>query len=251
LSQIVKEIGNSSFVLLLDDFHYIPRDAQEDVAKQMKAAAERGVRICVATVPHRADDVVRTNHELRGRLAQIDTSFWTKEELQQIAMVGFPKLLVDLNPQQATRLAAEACGSPQLMQRICLDVCFAFEIRHEMKEKTHIDLERVRLQEILERSSTHADFGTMVANMHHGPKTRGTERRVHKLIDGTEGDVYRVVLLALAHKPPIMSLPYPVLMERIEAVCVGDTPSASSVVQACRQIDAIAKRFAPKERVIE
>jgi hypothetical protein len=251
LSQIVKDIGNSTFVLLLDDFHYIPRDAQADVAKQMKAAAERGVRICVATVPHRADDVVRTNHELRGRLAQIDTTFWTKEELQQIALTGFPKLLVDINPQQAMRLAAEACGSPQLMQRICLDVCFDFDIRDEKKQKTHIDLERPRLQAILERSSTYADFGMMVANMHHGPKTRGTERRMHSLIDGTRGDVYRVVLLALAHDPPTLSLPYPVLMERIETVCVGDTPAASSVVLACRQIDAIAKRVAPTERVIE
>jgi hypothetical protein len=75
LNQIVTEIGDSSFVLLLDDFHYIPKDAQAEVAQQIKAAAERGVRICIATVPHRADDVVRTNHELRGRLAQIDTMF--------------------------------------------------------------------------------------------------------------------------------------------------------------------------------
>jgi hypothetical protein len=26
-------------------------------------------------------DVVRSNHELRGRLAQVDTSFWTTQEL--------------------------------------------------------------------------------------------------------------------------------------------------------------------------
>jgi hypothetical protein len=67
LNQIVKELGNSSFVLLLDDFHYIPKGSQADVARQIKAAAERGVRICIATVPHRADDVVRTNAKASGR----------------------------------------------------------------------------------------------------------------------------------------------------------------------------------------
>ena len=251
LNQIVKELGDSSFVLLLDDFHYILKDAQVEVAQQIKAAAERGVRVCIATVPHRADDVVRTNHELRGRLAQIDTMFWTVEELEQIALVGFPKLLIEISPKQARRLAEEACGSPQLMQRICLDVCFDFNIRQELKERTNIDLDRACLQAILEQSSTHADFGTMVANMHYGPKTRGTERRLHNLIDGTEGDVYRVILLALAHGEPTMTLPYLSLMERINAVCVNEPPSASSIVQACRQIDVIAKRVAPTERVVE
>lgn len=137
------------------------------------------------------------------------------------------------------------------MQRICLDVCFDLGIRHEQTEKTAINLEGTRLHSILEQSSTHADFGTMVANMHQGPKTRGTERRVHSLIDGSEGDVYRVLLLALAHGNPTMVLPYNLLMERIEAVCTGEPPAASSIVQACRQLDAIAKRIAPTERVLE
>jgi hypothetical protein len=251
LARTVHEIANSDFVLFLDDFHYIRKHAQTDVAKHIKAAAERGIRICVATVPHRADDVVRTNHELRGRLAQLDTTFWSVHELAQIAVTGFSKLLVNITSQQAARLAEEACGSPQLMQRICLDVCFDLGLRQEQKESTSINLETTRLQSILEQSSTHADFGTMVENMHHGPKTRGTERRVHKLIDGSEGDVYRVLLLALAHGNPAMVVPYNTLMDRIGAVCTGDPPAASSVVQACRQLDAIAKRVAPTERVLE
>jgi hypothetical protein len=40
-------------------------------------------------------------------------------------------------------------------------------------------------------------------------------------------------------------------MERIEAVCTSEPPAASSIVQACRQLDAIAKRIAPTERVLE
>lgn len=71
------------------------------------------------------------------------------------------------------------------------------------------------------------------------------------MVDRSEGDVYRVVLLAIAPNPPKMTLPYSTLMDRIRTVCIGDPPAPSSVVQACRQIDAIAKRVAPTERVIE
>jgi hypothetical protein len=40
-------------------------------------------------------------------------------------------------------------------------------------------------------------------------------------------------------------------MDRIGDVCTSDPPAASSIVQACQQMDAIAKRIAPTERVLE
>jgi hypothetical protein len=132
----------------------------------------------------------------------------------------FSKLVVKITPQQATKLAEEACGSPQLMPRICLDVCFNLGLGQEQSVPRPMELERTRLIAILEQSSTHADFGTMVANMNQGPKMRGTERRIHKLVDGSEGDVYRVLLLAMAHGDAAMSLPYGALMERIEDIWV-------------------------------
>lgn len=252
LARVVREIAKSDFVVFLDDFHYIPADAQNDVAKQLKAAGEQGIKICTATVPHRADNVVRQNPELRGRLAQVDTTFWSPAELQQIAELGFRKLRVSLEEDKMLQLASEACGSPQLMQRICLDVCFGLGIEKEFNEPTKVLLSSSQMQNTLQQSSTHSDFATMVTAMHEGPKKRGTERRLHKLVDGSEGDVYRVVLMALAHGEPLMELSYRVLMDRIEAVvCTGDGPAASSVVPTCRHIAGIAKRVAPMERVLE
>lgn len=72
MEQVVDEIADSDFVVFIDDFHYIDRNVQAEVAKQIKAIAERGVKICTASVPHRSDDVVRSNPELRGRLAVVD-----------------------------------------------------------------------------------------------------------------------------------------------------------------------------------
>lgn len=252
LSRVVREIAKSDYVVFLDDFHYIPTEAaQQDVARQLKAAGERGIKICTATVPHRADNVVRNNPELRGRLAQVDTTFWSPEELVEIAKAGFAKLQVKLPQAKMMDIAREACGSPQLMQRICLDVCFSLGIEKEFDAPKEMDFNPQQFQAVLQQSSTHSDFGTMVANMHQGPKERGKDRHVHELVDGSQGDVYRVILLALSHGAPVMEVPYNDLMDRIRKVCVGTGPSASSVVQACRQISWIALRVAPRERVLE
>jgi hypothetical protein len=82
LDEIVREIGNSDYVVFVDDFHYIDKQVREEIGKQIKAAAEKGVRICTASVPHRADDVVRSNTELRGRVTAIDMSYWSADELE-------------------------------------------------------------------------------------------------------------------------------------------------------------------------
>jgi hypothetical protein len=124
LDAIVREIGNSDYVVFVDDFHYIERDVRQEIGKQIKAAAEKGIRICTASVPHRSDDVVRSNTELRGRVTAIDMSYWAVQELEQIAFRGFRELNVDLAPIAIQALANEAFGSPQLMQTICLNFCF-------------------------------------------------------------------------------------------------------------------------------
>lgn len=76
MGQVVREIANSDYAILVDDFHYIPRDIQGEVARQIKDVVRQQVKICVATVSHRGDDVMRANPELRGRLQTIDLPYW-------------------------------------------------------------------------------------------------------------------------------------------------------------------------------
>jgi hypothetical protein len=92
LRQVVDEIANSDYVVLIDDFHYMPRDVQNEAAKIIKEAVRLGAKVCVASVQHRGDDVVRANPELRGRVRTIDLDYWKIDELNQIALTGFDAL---------------------------------------------------------------------------------------------------------------------------------------------------------------
>jgi hypothetical protein len=251
LAQIVKEIADSDFAVLVDDFHYMPRKIQAEAAKQIKTAAERGVRILVASVPHRADDVVRSNPELRGRTTNIDTKFWRPEELAEIAVMGFGKLNTKIEPRDAMRLANEACGSPQLMQGICLQACYRLGLREASPMPVSLELTADSIRTILETTSLTADYSSLVERMHQGPKTRGVERKEFRFRDGSKGDVYRCVLLAIAEDPPVMTLPYTVMMSRVEKVCVSEFPVGSSVKEACTQIAKFALSMYPSQRIVE
>jgi hypothetical protein len=138
LQQVVDELAGSELVLLVDDFHYMPRDVQVEVAKQLKDAARRDVRIVTAAVPHRADDVVRANPELRGRVTAVDVPYWHLRDLVRIAEAGFGALEVAISPRSAERLARESAGSPQLMQALCLYACFVLGTTERLPSRTEV-----------------------------------------------------------------------------------------------------------------
>ena len=241
LDTVVSEIGGSDFVVFVDDFHYIEAGAREEIGRQIKAAAERGVRICTASVPHRSDDVVRSNSELRGRVTAVDMTYWSKNELEEIAYRGFRELNVDLSPTVLDALATEAFGSPQLMQAICLHFCFESNIGENLIIHERIDAPPAKIGKVLERTSTATDFSTLLSTLHAGPKQRGTERKQFDFTDGSKGDVYRCVLLAVKGDPSALSFRYDEMLKRTVGVCHGDSPVGSSVAECLAQMAKLAK----------
>jgi hypothetical protein len=251
IDQVIREIANSNFVLFIDDFHYMPKDTQSDVARQMKEAAEKGVCICTASVPHRADDVVRGNPELRGRVKAIDFAYWKPAETVEIGVRGFKALGADIDRQVIDHLSRESFGSPQLMQQICLQMCFYLQIEEPFGHPREFHVDESDLRKIFAQAATTAEFSSLVDALHAGPKHRGTPRSEYALADLSRGDVYRCILLALLQDPPRLSFTYDDIYQRTRQVCVGASPSGSSVAQALTQIHDIAAAIQPETPVIE
>lgn len=251
IDQVIKEIGGSNFVVFIDDFHYMPADVQADVARQIKEAAEKGVTICTASVPHRADDVVRSNVELRGRVKAIDFAYWSREEIVEIGKRGFTALNLTVSDQTLSAMASEAFGSPQLMQQMCLQTCYFFDLYDRPLLKKSVAPSADDLKKVFEITSTTTDFSSLLEALHSGPKPRGAPRTVFTFIDGSKGDVYRCILLALQCNPPQLSFTYDDIYRRTRDVCVDDAPPGSSVSQALEQIDSIGRTMQPTSPPVE
>jgi hypothetical protein len=254
LAQVVHEIAGSDFVILIDDFHYMERSVQHEVAKSLKEAVRLGVHIVTAAVSHRGDDVVRANPELRGRVRAIDFKYWKPEQLRQIALQGFAALNILFDDRAIEEFINESAGSPQLMQLLCLQACFVLDLRECIETPPlpkQIGVSREQMQRILEQTSSSTDFRSLVDILDSGPRTRGTERKTYKFPDLTEGDVYRVVLRAIADDPPLLSYPYEELLRRTAKICVGESPVGSSVTGTCQQMSKLAQEKFPNERAID
>lgn len=251
LEQVIDEIAGSDFVVLVDDFHYMPRDVQVEVAKQLKEAARREVKIVTASVPHRADDVVRANPELRGRVVAIDVGYWPTADLVKIAEAGFSALNVEISPASAERLARESAGSPQLMQARCLYACFVLGATERLGKRAARTLSAADHVRVCRLTSTLSDFRSLVDVLDAGPRTRGAERKAYAFTDGSTGDVYRAALKAIAGDPMALSFGYEDLVSRVRAICKTDAPPGSSLTSACAHMSKLALDQLPTQRVLE
>ena len=241
IDRVVREISNSSFVVFIDDFHYMNTELRKEVARQIKEVSEKGVKILTASVPHRSDDVVRGNSELRGRVRSINFDYWSSGEIREIPRIGFAALGMTLPDGIIEQFISEAFGSPQLMQSMCLQACYQLAVERTCIPSRTFDVPRDKFRKILEHTSSTTDFSSALDAMHPGPKLRGQERKQFTFVDGSTGDVYRCIFLAMAKEPPALSLRYDEILDRVRQVCIGDAPVGSSVIQALSQICEIAE----------
>ena len=63
------------------------------IAQQLKDAIRRGFKAIVVSLPHRADEAIRRNADLSGRLSMINMESWEVNDLKEIAKIGFKKFI--------------------------------------------------------------------------------------------------------------------------------------------------------------
>lgn len=240
LQLLIRELAGSEFVIFIDDFHYVERSAQALIAQQIKEAIRQGVKFICASVPYHSDDVIRGNPDLRGRLFSIDFDYWNEEVLKKIAYKGFAEANIIYRNELVNRLCEEAAGSPQLMQYLCLNTCYEKGIREKPIDSVDIIYEEGFLESICRRTVASTDYSSIAEKMLEGPKTRGSDRKSYISVNGWQGDVYRFLIKAISLDPPCLTFRYQPLVDRIVSLCVGESPSGSSITSACHHVANLA-----------
>jgi len=248
---LVKELGGTGYIVFVDDFHYIDPELQQEIAEQIKEGIEGKVQFVCASVPYRSDDVLLANADLRGRAYKVDFDYWAHAELAKIAHVGFAAMNLNVSAAIIEALASEAAGSPQLMQTLCLNLCF--DIGREMRpdEQVTIGADRDLIARVCRRTTANNDYSSTVAAMKDGPKVRGRERNSYVLrSSNTALDVYPLILRGVASDPPRLTLKANELTTRVQGLCIGEQPGSGSIVNSCGHIVSIANE-AEGRQVIE
>jgi len=233
----LQELKRKKKPLIIDDFHYLPRDKQASIVRAVKALIFDGTPVIFIAIPHRRLDAVKVEREMTGRVKTINVPVWEKSELKLIPEIGFPLLNIKTNESIVNRFSNEAIGSPHLMQEFCRELCNLYNVKETTSEEFVID----KIDFKLLFSNIAENTGKVIFDkLVKGPRQR-TDRVERKLANGNTTDIYGLVLFALADlKPGIEKIDYEVLRSKIREISAGNPPQAHEVSRVLDKISQIA-----------
>lgn len=137
-------------------------------------------------------------------------------------------------------LAKEAAGSPQLMQALCLRVCYEKKIKDGQEQLVNIRPRLEMIEKVCLITANMTDYSSIVDKMKDGLRLRDQNRTSYIRKDDSISDVYQLILKAIAVDPPKLIIRPNDLIQRIALICKKKVPSASSISAACAHIEKIA-----------
>lgn len=239
-SRVAALVGlkNSHIPLVVDDFHYIPREMQGSIVRALKPLVFDGLPVVIIAIPHRRYDALKVEKEMTGRISPIEIQAWSKNELIYIPNTGFGLLNYFLGEDAKDRLATEAIGSPHLMQEFCRGICKIRQIEH-ISQRAELHVTSTEIESIFHDVAD--TIGRPIfEKLARGPRQR-TDRVPRQLKDGRTVDIYELVLHALAHlRPGLVSIEYEELRGAIRVVSDSQIPQLHEVARVLKHMATIA-----------
>lgn len=132
------------------------------------------------------------------RTTVIDVPLWSKEELEYIPKTGFNALGVQLEKRIIDDLVNNSFSNPFLMQELCSQLMYEYDIIPPVKEKIKISFDDGRMRGIYQSVSKH---DSVIQQLELGQTKRGQDRASYQVtvseLETTVVDLYKIIMMSL------------------------------------------------------
>lgn len=126
VNDIIIALTNINFekFIVLEDFHYLPVQTQQDFSFSLKAFHENS-KFCfiIVGVWREKNRLIYYNGDLTNRVASIDVDTWSKESLAEVLSAGETLLNVQFDAKTADALVDQSSETVSLLQEACFRIC--------------------------------------------------------------------------------------------------------------------------------
>ncbi len=239
---------NNHVSLLVDDFHYIPQEAQKGIIQALKGAVFKGLTVILLAVPHRAFDPITVEQEVEGRFQHIEIEPWDLDDLILIPERGFAALNIKASNDLNKAICSEGFGNPLLVQEICSELCIKSDVYEWSSQEQNLDehLLPAALADIA-KSKGFPKYNKLKA----GPDAR-KKRQLRSFKDGTAQDKYSAILTAIANVGPKPRTSYDELRAALQSLLTASSmPAKHEITAALVNMSKIAREKIEGEPPIE
>ena len=167
LVRALKGIDFKKFVVL-EDFHYLPQETQEQFAFALKTIHETSkITFIIVAVWREENRLIVHNGDLAGRIISVDADAWSNDDLLKVVTEGEKKLNVKFPDHFKYSLIAHSLNSVYIVQDCCYKACKLYDV-NETREKQflfppELDANRLVSAVIHEQGARYTSFLTNFA----------------------------------------------------------------------------------------
>ncbi|WP_223632840.1 hypothetical protein [Rhodobacter sp. TJ_12] len=138
----LEKVGFESFIVL-EDFHYLPKETQKKYSFFLKTVHERS-NICfiIVAVWREENRLILFNGDLSGRVVSVDADAWSEKELEAVISKGEDLLNIDFGADFRRDLIKASLGSVYIVQEACRRACNDANVVRTESFKANLKLKR-------------------------------------------------------------------------------------------------------------
>lgn len=222
------------FILIIEDFHYLKPEVQENVFQQWKIFVDNEVTVIVIGTTHHSIDLAFANRDLLGRITHVELSPWNIDDLSKIVIQGFKYLNLSISQNIIKEIAQESVGLPIITQETCHQIFMDKGISN------------LKLEEIEITFTKHCVYNALhnVAKINYSPLSK-----VYDILitgprkGGRKYNTYELVLLTFSQDPIKYSLSRHEIEDRLNKfpLQMQEIPPSSSINSTLKALKKFQK----------
>jgi hypothetical protein len=143
-----KYINEAKKYVLLENIHYASSEFKDELSKELHNFSDYKTKWILVGVQHKADEIFLGNRDLIGRLKELQTGIFTKDQVFEILNKGEKKLNITLSTTLSDNIFDESQGVSALAQDIAKNYCLLSGIDKTLIESRKVDFSK----ELFERT---------------------------------------------------------------------------------------------------
>lgn len=240
---------DNNIKLIFDDFHYINPKQQKDIIHRLKEPISRGLRVILVLIPMRLNQPIEIETDMKGRVEYIVVPSWSNEELGYIAIKGFEELNAEISEELLNSFVENSFKNPFLMQKICAKYCLTKHLKERSQEKISFEYDKNEVETIYKSIDTGEN--ETVRKLREGKPTKGTRRKLYSLKDGTDADIYTILIKVLSKLCHQDKIAYTDFVEEVRKSLAEDKSIQNNqITNTLKNISEISENIYLKEPVV-
>jgi hypothetical protein len=179
-----KYIKAAKKFVVIENIHYADDDLKHELAKELHNFSDYKCKWILVGVQHKADDIFLENRDLVGRLREIPTGYFSKDQIFEILEKGEAVLNIKLSVELKDKIFQESQGVSALAQDIAKNYCILAGIDKTQRASRRLDLD----VELFKRccgligNSNVQVFRRFVSDIQKGGRSDGTTKKYYWIL---------------------------------------------------------------------